>query len=428
MKPTPHEIQSGGRRRLRHRLVTLMDTLARGAAPPGLIDMFPPKLVPSGTNALLRRRFTMIARFERNVGYNTKRWSATGVALSLLVTAVAFTGAVRGQSAREDKAGKSSDAAAAAEATPAAPEAKPTAPEAKPAAARTVNAFPPRRDDETGPGVAAELWNNKYRDRIVIVQGREANREQVERDFRQELAARLGSDDAAAAAVADLKIEGADLKAEPVSKPVPSGDVPTAEDRAMEAQLARRVPEVSFDAVALADAIDFLRDVSGANIFVDWKALEAAGMDRTTPVTLRAKNVSFSHALDMVLQSASGGTTPLAYSTKAGVIQISMGEQLDKDTEVRAYDVRDLVPAELEMKALVTMLQESVAPNSWRDAGGSTGVLHSTKHKLIVTTTEQNHREIRNVLKMLREEPKDGPKTEAAASTAARPAPAAGGQ
>ena len=186
----------------------------------------------------------------------------------------------------------------------------------------------------------------------------------------------------------------------------------------MEAQLARRVPELNFDAVALADVIDFLRDVSGANIFVDWKALEAAGMDRTTPVSMRARNVAFSHALDMVLQSASGGTVPLAYSTKGGVIQVSMAEQLDKETEVRAYDVRDLVPAELEMKDLVTMVRETVAPDTWRDAGGTVGVVHSTKHKLIITTTEQNHREIRNVLKMLREEPKDGPKTEAAATAA----------
>jgi hypothetical protein len=107
------------------------------------------------------------------------------------------------------------------------------------------------------------------------------------------------------------------------------------------------------------------------------------------------------------------------------VIEISTLEQLDKDTEVRAYDVRDLVPAELEMKSLVTMLQETVAPNSWREAGGSTGAVHSTKHKLIITTTEQNHRGIRNVLQMLREQPKDAPRTEAAASTAARPA---GGQ
>ena len=95
MTPTADKPADGARRRLRHRLVNLMDILARGAAPPGLIDMFPPKFVPSGTDALLRRRFTMIARFERNVGNNTRRWSATGLALSLLVGAVAFTGAMR---------------------------------------------------------------------------------------------------------------------------------------------------------------------------------------------------------------------------------------------------------------------------------------------------------------------------------------------
>ena len=41
---------------------------------------------------------------------------------------------------------------------------------------------------------------------------------------------------------------------------------------------------MNFSGVAFADVIDFLRDVSGANIHVDWKILEAAGIGKDAPV------------------------------------------------------------------------------------------------------------------------------------------------
>ena len=61
------------------------------------------------------------------------------------------------------------------------------------------------------------------------------------------------------------------------------------EDRAVQAQLDRPLPELQFDGVGFSDVIDFLRDVSGANIFVNWKSLEAAGVDRNAPVTARLR-------------------------------------------------------------------------------------------------------------------------------------------
>ena len=382
-------------RRFRQRLARFMDTLARGASPPGMIDMFPPRPAPAAAvqgarpNALLRRRFTMIARYEQNVG-RARRWSATGVTLSLLLCAVALTGAVR---ADDEPAKPEDNARPAASAAPA-----PAAP-AAPAQDRPARFT---RDD------AEKLWRDKYADRIIVVQGREANREQVDADYLRELAQKGYSP-------------------EPQPQPIPSGDVITAEEAAMQAQLGRRIPEMNFDAVAIADVLDYLRDLSGANIFVEWKALENAGVDRTTPVTLRAKNVQLSHALEMVLDSAGGGSVPLGYSTRGGVIRISVGEQLDKVTEIRAYDVRDIVPAEMEMKALEALVKESVQPDSWRDAGGTTGAVHTSKHKMIVTTTEQNHREIRRILEMLREQPQEGARTESAANTA-RAKPSAAGQ
>jgi hypothetical protein len=86
--------------------------------------------------------------------------------------------------------------------------------------------------------------------------------------------------------------------------------------------LARVMPEVRFDGVAFGDAIDFLRDVSGATINVHWKELEAVGVDRNTPVTIRLQNVRFGQALRLLLLTASAGDKPPEYTTEEGRILI----------------------------------------------------------------------------------------------------------
>src|SRR6185503_19872463 len=92
-----------------------------------------------------------------------------------------------------------------------------------------------------------------------------------------------------------------------------------------------------------SDVIDFLRDVTGANIFVNWRALEAAGIDRNTPVTARLRDVKFSKALQTILSDVGGGTVKLGYTIDEGVITISTDEDLSKNVVTRVYDIRDLI-------------------------------------------------------------------------------------
>src|ERR1700678_3715559 len=63
-------------------------------------------------------------------------------------------------------------------------------------------------------------------------------------------------------------------------------------------------PEMRFDAVALSDAIEFLHDINGASISVDWKALEAVGVTRKTLITISMQKVKFSKALRLILDAA----------------------------------------------------------------------------------------------------------------------------
>ena len=121
-----------------------------------------------------------------------------------------------------------------------------------------------------------------------------------------------------------------------------NGDV-SKEDQETQVLLSRRLPQMSFNATALSDAIDFLHDTTGANILVNWKALEAASIDKQTPITASLRDVKFSKVLDIVLEQAGAGK--LAYTIDDGVITISTTDDLNKATITKVYDVRDLLMA-----------------------------------------------------------------------------------
>jgi len=107
-------------------------------------------------------------------------------------------------------------------------------------------------------------------------------------------------------------------------------------------QLNQRLPELQFQGVTLGDAIDFLRDVSGANIVVNWKALEGAGITRDTQVNLHLTGITMHKALDLILNEAAGGDA-LTYYADEGVLEITTRELADHQMVTRVYPVEDLI-------------------------------------------------------------------------------------
>ena len=91
---------------------------------------------------------------------------------------------------------------------------------------------------------------------------------------------------------------------------------------ALDQLLRKKMPEVRFDAIALSDVIDFLRDVSGANIAVDWRRLAAAGVKEATPVSARLRDVPFQKALDVILADADGGKKLMTTVTRDNILVI----------------------------------------------------------------------------------------------------------
>jgi len=103
---------------------------------------------------------------------------------------------------------------------------------------------------------------------------------------------------------------------------------------------------VNFPQTALKNVIAFLREVSGENFHVNWRALETTGITRNTPITVIAKNISIARTLDLVTEQLNAGRdrySSVYWLTQGGIVKISTGEALDKTLSVRTYEVGDLL-------------------------------------------------------------------------------------
>jgi beta-lactamase regulating signal transducer with metallopeptidase domain len=216
----------------------------------------------------------------------------------------------------------------------------------------------------------------------------------------------------------------------PASPSIPANAEPAGHtDATMQSVLDRNLPELKFDGQPFSDVMNFLRDVSNVNLVVDWRGLEAAGIDRNTPITENVHNIPFAKALQIVLDDAGGGTTKLGYTIDGNILKVTTQEEISKNTVTRVYDIRDLLveipdfenprhantpapqtrpadPAKRRadhIEQICDLIKESVDVDSWRENGGSVGSMRELDGQLIVTQTEVNHRDLAKLLEQLRE-------------------------
>lgn len=109
---------------------------------------------------------------------------------------------------------------------------------------------------------------------------------------------------------------------------------------------AAKSNEVNFDEVALEDVVSYIRETTGVNIHVQWKALALSGVDKQTPITLKIKNVSNARILDLICEQLNANKdqlTSIYYYIDREVLTITTGNILDIETEIRVIDVSDLL-------------------------------------------------------------------------------------
>ena len=126
------------------------------------------------------------------------------------------------------------------------------------------------------------------------------------------------------------------------------------------AALQKIVPEANFNNDEIKDALDFLRDITGANFFIDWRSIEAGGIERSAPVSLQLRQVPASEVLRLALKSVS---PEIVYEIQNGIVivldpnQYGPGVPMAQNLATRAYDVSDLVDSEVDNKREAKMNQ-----------------------------------------------------------------------
>jgi hypothetical protein len=148
--------------------------------------------------------------------------------------------------------------------------------------------------------------------------------------------------------------------------------------------LRRAMPDIKFDSVGLGDVVEFLSDVSGANIHVDWKALETVNVPRDSLVTLHLRDVSLEHALALSLSEASGGGDALAFYADRNVIEITTKAESDRELFTIVIPVDDLL---VDVPDFTDAPEFSLSAALGNTGGGANGNSNSNSGLFSSTTT-----------------------------------------
>lgn len=154
--------------------------------------------------------------------------------------------------------------------------------------------------------------------------------------------------------------------ADPTTKPADAASTASTKNDAADLKTG-----INFDEVALTDCIDYVRDTTQANIFVDWKTLEEAGIAKDTPVTLHLRRVNGRTVLKLILESAAPGK--LISYPKDRVLNITTREKADTIMVTQTYPVDDLLMEVPDFTGAPTMDLNNTSSNGSRNGGNGAG-------------------------------------------------------
>ena len=225
----------------------------------------------------------------------------------------------------------------------------------------------------------------------------------------------------------------------------------SAGDRRLLSALDKRIP-VDFVDEPFDQVIERLADAHRLNIIVSWHDLKKAGVEREVPIDLNLpQEITLKKALTEVLEQAGQGLVTIGYDVAEGAIKIATQETLDEQTYTAVYDINDLLmeipifndspmtdlvqanqraaaptaqqpdqpwrygdddddePEEDperngRIQKIIDLIEETVAPDSWYDRGGSVGTIKEINGQLVITQSSSAQREIGDLLGKLREQ------------------------
>ena len=193
-------------------------------------------------------------------------------------------------------------------------------------------------------------------------------------------------------ATADTAPDSPPADATPVAEPGDPG--PAVADP--NSPLTLTVAGAEFDGVALLDFLQFFAEYTATPVTVDFDALRHAGLAHDALVNLQLEATTAGPMLQTALESI--GLT-FAYVNRQ--IQVGPAADVEREIESRSYDVSDLADTPEQTTALSMLIQATLEPATWQEAGGL-GAVTMNDQSLDVEQTIAVHFEVARLLDRLR--------------------------
>ena len=163
--------------------------------------------------------------------------------------------------------------------------------------------------------------------------------------------------------------------------------------------------EIEFNAQPLSGVCKFISDELKIPILIDDKALEEENITRDEPITIHLENAKACNALALILRPLQ-----LTYKVEHEVLIVT-GKKTDANT-IRQYDLSFILPDNSVSDEITMLIQEMVTPQEWQSAGGNS-VMRILGSMLVVSTPEEGHIAIQELLRTIAKQSKKNMKPQA---------------
>ena len=195
--------------------------------------------------------------------------------------------------------------------------------------------------------------------------------------------------------------------------------------RRIEQRLLARI-DLNFNETPLKQVIEDLQQIAQVNVVADTDALQEAAVSLDLPLSLKVEDMSLKSALNILLKQAR-----LTYVIKDEALQITTEEHAKGKLRMVTYQVADLVvpigsgdnelapflcrkfpdaagkhvPGTTAEDALIRVIVQTIAPNSWSEVGGKGTIQYFPLGlALVVNQTQDVQEQIADLLATLRRE------------------------
>ncbi|HEY2838853.1 MAG TPA: hypothetical protein VGJ26_06880 [Pirellulales bacterium] len=211
--------------------------------------------------------------------------------------------------------------------------------------------------------------------------------------------------------------------------------VPSQEEEKILRMITNGTISVDFDDTPLTDVVDYLEEKLEIAVELDKSALEDAGVDHATPISIRSKELPLRSVLRRLLP------TELTFYVDDDALVITSKEKAENIMPTRTYPVGDLVtnvvappaanalppdlfeepakpkaggmgggapkrataPIPENYARLVQAITSTITPDNWADVGGAAAIVVVPEAKsLVISQSHARHDDIVRLLRALR--------------------------